>query len=162
MFPHWVKDAFATFAKGRNIKSMPRLKKIKQEAWEYYNTWRQEKTYSPAFKSELKISLMGWRHISGATGYKKRTLHDTYRRLRLLPYAKEIIEKSTTIQNVTTKGKRTFYALEAMIMVKEEDKEALRKVRVIFVEDTKGNKIFYSVMDKKQKRVRKKSGTPHA
>ena len=142
---------------------MPSLKKVKQEAWEYYNKWRKEKSYSPAFKSEIRVSLMGWRHISGATGYKKRTLHDTYRTLKLLPYAKEIIEKSTTIQNVTTKGKRTFYALEAMTMVKEDSKEAPRKVRVIFVEDAKGNKIFYSVMDKKQRERRvKKSGTPHA
>ncbi|MCL4353128.1 hypothetical protein M1615_01495 [Patescibacteria group bacterium] len=142
---------------------MPSLKKVKSEAWIYYNKWRKEKTHAPAFKSEVRVSLMGWRHISGAAGYKKRPLHDTYRRLKLLPYAKEIIEKSTTIQNITTKGKRTFYALEAMIMVKEDRKEDLRKVRVILVEDAKGNKIFYSVMDKKQKgKKMQKSGTPHA
>lgn len=106
---------------------------------------------------------MGWRHITGATGAKKRTFKDAYRRLKLLPYAKQIIETSTTIQNVTTKGKRIFYALEAMLMVKENNKEDLRKVRVILVEDKRENKIFYSVMDKKQKKNRhKKSGTPHA
>lgn len=106
---------------------------------------------------------MGWRHITGATGSKKRTYQDTYRRLKLVSYAKEIIEKSTTIQNVTTKGEKTFYALEAVIMIKENGNEALRKVRVILIEDKEKNKIFYSVMDKKQKGVRiQKSGTPHA
>lgn len=106
---------------------------------------------------------MGWKHISGATGAKKRTYQDTYRRLKLLPYAKEIIEKSTTIQNVTTKDDRAFYALEAMTMVKHDGNETLRKVRVILIEDKQKNKIFYSVMDKKQKGVKKtKSGTPHA
>lgn len=141
---------------------MPNLKQVKQEAWEYYKRWRKEKTHSPALKSEVRISLMGWRHISGATGAKKRTYQDTYRRLKLLPYAKEIIEKSTTIQNVTTKGKRTFYTLEAMVIVKHDGNEVLRKVRVIIVEDREKNRIFYSVMDKKQRGMKQKSGTPHA
>lgn len=127
------------------------MKKIKQEVWEFYDSWRKVKSYSPAFKSEVRISLLGWRHITGATGAKKRTFKDTYRRLKLLPYAKQIIETSTTVQNVTTKGNRTFHALEAILMVKENNKKDLRKVRVILVEDKKGNKIFYSVMDKKQK-----------
>jgi hypothetical protein len=131
---------------------MPSIKQAKQEAWEFYSKWRTSKTYSPALKTEVRISLMGWRHITGATGAKKRTLHDTFRRLKLLPYAKQIIETSTTIQNVTEKYGRTFYALEAMVMVKENGKEALRKVRVILIEDKQGNKVFYSVMDKKQKK----------
>lgn len=139
------------------------MKKVKQEAWEFYDSWRKVKSYSPAFRNEVRISLLGWRHITGATGAKKRTFKDTYRRLKLLPYAKQIIETSTTVQNVTTKGKRTFYALEAMLMVKEDDKKDFRKVRVILIEDKKRNKIFYSVMDKKQKdNKHKKSGTPHA
>ncbi len=82
--------------------------------------------------------------------------------LKLLPYAKEIIEKSTTIQNVATKGERTFYALEAMVMVKHDGNEVLRKVRVIIIEDKEKNRIFYSVMDKKQRRLKQKSGMPHA
>lgn len=94
---------------------------------------------------------MGWRHITGATGSKKRTFQDTYRRLRLLLYAKQIIETLTTIQNITTKGKRKFYALEAVLKVKMNRKGEIRKIRVILVEDKKKNKIFYSVMDKKQK-----------
>ncbi len=53
------------------------------------------------------------------------------------------------------KGKRKFYALEAMVEVKENDNKDFRKVRVILIEDKQKNKIFYSVMDKK-------SGTPHA
>lgn len=142
---------------------MGKIQKIKQEAWEFYDSWRKVKSFSPALNSEVRVSLLGWRHISGATGSKKRTFSDTYRRLKLLPYAKQIIETSTTIQNITTKGKRIFYALEAMTMVKENNKQSLRKVRVILIEDKKKNKIFYSVMDKKLKEKRvQKSGTPHA
>lgn len=142
---------------------MGKMRKIKQKSWEFYDSWRKVKSFSPALNSEVRVSLMGWRHISGTTGAKKRTFSDTYRRLKLLPYAKQIIETSTTIQNITTKGKRTFYALEAMMKVKEDHKESLRKIRVILVEDKKKNKIFYSVMDKKTKVEKaQKSGTPHA
>lgn len=142
---------------------MPSLKKVKQEAWEFYSSWRKVKSYSPALQSEVRISLLGWRHISGATGAKKRRYSDTYRRFKLLPYAKQIVETSTTIQNVSTKGKRTFYVLEAMMEVEESGNKDFRKVRVILVEDKQKNKVFYSVMDKKQKAKRpQKSGTPHA
>ena len=139
------------------------MKKVKQEAWEFYDSWRKVKSYSPALQSEVRVSLLGWRHISGATGAKKRTFSDTYRRLKLLPYAKQIIETSTTIQNVSTKGKKTFYAIEAMLEVKENGNKDLRKVRVVLIEDKQKNKVFYSVMDKKQRNKKpKKSGTPHA
>ncbi len=137
---------------------MPNIKKIKKKAWKFYNKWREMKTYSPALQSEIRISLKGWKHISGATGAKKRTIYDTYRRLKLLPYAKQIIETSTTIQNVTIKGEKTFFVLEAMIKIEENGHEVLRKIRVILIEDKMKNKIFYSVMDKKQK----KYATPHA
>jgi len=139
-----------------------KIKKIKQDAWRFYDAWRKTGSYSPAFKKRIRISLLGWRHITGATGAKKRTFSDTYRRLKLLPYARKIIETSTTIQNITIKGGRKFYALEAMIKVKTDRKVELRKVRVILIEDKKKNEIFYSVMDKKQKVQKRKSGTPHA
>lgn len=129
---------------------MPSLKKTKAEAWKYYNHWRKTKTYCPAFKSYVRISLLGWRHITGATGTKKRSFHDTYRRLKLIPYAKKIIEKSYTIQNITTKNRRKYYALEAMIHVQEHRLSGMRKVRVVLIDDYEGNKVFLSVMDKKQ------------
>lgn len=44
-----------------------------------------------------------------------------------------------------------YYALEAIMMVKEDGKEAPRKIRTVIIEDKKQNKIFYSVMDKKVK-----------
>ena len=145
---------------------MGKIKKVKQQAWQFYDSWRKVKSYSPALQAEVRISLLGWRHISGATGAKKRTYADTYRRFKLLPYAKQIIETSTTIQNVSTKGKRTFYVLEAMMEIEENSKKDFRKVRVILIEDKQKNKVFYSVMDKKQKEKRgkkpQKSGTPHA
>lgn len=128
---------------------MSSIEKVKQKAWLFYNQWRKSKSYSPAFKAEIRISRMGWRHITGEAG-RRRTFADIYRRLKLLPYAKQIIESSTTIQNVITKGQKTFYALEAMIEIKEGDIKDYRKVRVVLTEDKKGSKVFYSVMDKKQ------------
>ena len=132
---------------------MPSLKKVRQEAWEFYQNWRKQKTYSPALKSEIRISLKGWAHLSGSDkARKKRTQKDAYRRYKLLPHAKEIIETSTTIQNITEKRNRKFYALEAVVEVSYNDKKEDRKIRVVLIEDKLGNKIFYSVMDRKMKK----------
>lgn len=128
---------------------MPSLKKIKQQAWIFYNEWRKQKTFSPALNTDIRISLKGWYHITGAKGYKQRSAHDVYRRLMILHHAKSIIETATTIQNVQIKGKITYYALDAVIKVTEDKKTDWRKIRVIIIDDLKGNKIFYSVMDKK-------------
>ncbi len=131
---------------------MPSLKKVRKEAWEFYQRWRKEKTYSPALKSEVRVSLKGWAHLSGSDKVRrKRTHQDAYRRYKLLPYAKEIIETSTTIQNITEERKRKFYALEAIIKVSYNDKKENRKIKVILIEDRLGNKIFYSVMDRRIK-----------
>lgn len=131
---------------------MPNLKKVREEAWEFYQEWRKEKTYSPALKSEIRISLKGWAHLSGSDrARKKRTYKDAYRRYKLLPYAKEIIKTSTTIQNISEKRNRKFYALEAVVEVTYQEKKESRKIRVIIIEDKLGNKIFYSVMDRRVK-----------
>lgn len=132
------------------------MKKAKQDAFRLYNRWRKQKIYCPAFKQNVRFSLKGWRHITGATGSKKRNYSDVYRRLKLLPHAKSIIQKSTTVQNIVKRGKKTYYVLEAMVAVGEKNKIAPRKVRVIFEEDKKGKKVFLSVMDKKRRYRRRK------
>lgn len=136
---------------------MGSIKQTKDEAWKFYNKWRKHKTYCPALKCYVRISLKGWRHISGATGDKKRNLYDTYRRLKLLPYAKRIIEESHTVQNITTKRRIKYYVLEAMVDVKEKGLSGLRKVRVVLIDDSVGNKVFLSVMDKKNNFKKKPS-----
>jgi hypothetical protein len=130
---------------------MPSLRKVKQQAKVFYDAWRKTGSFCPAFNSEIVVSLKGWRHITGATGSKKRKRDDAYRRLMLLPYAKQITERSTTVQNVAIKHKIEYHVLEAMVAVKEGGKTSTskRKVRVVFVKDKAGKLIFYSVMDKK-------------
>lgn len=131
------------------------VKKAQNEAWKLYDKWRNEQVYCPAFKTQVLFSLLGWRHIIGATGHKKRTSDDTYRRLKLLPYARQIIEQSTTIQNILKKKGHSYYVLEAMVEVLENNHKDFRKVKVILIEDRLKNKIFYSVMDKKNTNIRK-------
>jgi len=134
------------------------LEKAKNEGWKIYDKWRKEDVFCPAFNRQVIFSLQGWRHIIGATGHKKRTSDDTYRRLKLLPHAKEIIEKSATIQNIIEKRGKKYFVLEAITLVTENNKKDYRKIRVIIVEDRRENKIFLSVMDKKRT---KKSRLPH-
>lgn len=136
---------------------MPGLKKVREEAWKFYQQWRKEKTYSPALECEIRISLKAWAHLSGSDkSRKRRTSQDAYRRYKLLPFAKEIIAKSTTVQNITEKNNRKFYALEAMIEVSYNGQSENRKIRVVLIEDKLGNKIFYSVMDRRVKNATKK------
>jgi len=106
--------------------------------------------------------LKGWAHLSGSDkARKKRTYQDAYRRYKLLPYAKEIIETSTTIQNITEKRDRKFYALEAVVEISYNDKTENRKIRVVLIEDHLKNKIFYSVMDRRIKNERSYSAKKH-
>lgn len=131
------------------------LQKVKNETWKLYDSWRKTGINSPAFHGKVQVTLLGWRHLIGATGNKKRTSHDTYRRLKLLPYAKQIIEQSRLIQNIKNFDGRTYYALEAMIEVKENNIKEYRKIRVVIIEDYKKNKIFLSIMDKKNRKRKK-------
>jgi hypothetical protein len=50
-------------------------------------------------------------------GDKKRPSTDIHRRLQLLPYAKKVIETSSTIQNITRKNGDEYFILEAMMAV---------------------------------------------
>jgi len=126
------------------------IKRAQNDAWKIYDSWRKAGGINcPAFKSKVQISLLGWRHLIGATGHKKRISDYVFRRLKLLPYVKTIIENSKLIQNIKKKKNQTYYALEGMLEIEENNKKALRKIRVIIIEDFKKNKIFLSVMDKK-------------
>jgi len=126
------------------------VKKAQDEAWKIYDSWRKAGGINcPAFKCKVRISLLGWRHLIGASGHKKRISDDVYRRLKLLPYIKKIIENSKLIQNVKKKRGKIYYALEGIMEIEENHNKQLRKIRVVIVEDFKKNKIFLSVMDKK-------------
>lgn len=133
------------------------MKKVKKEIYKFYKKWRNGRTYCPALKSEVIISLKCWRHITGATGNTKRSINDVYRRLKLLPYAEDIIKRSTTIQDIRKSKDKCFYVLEATVDVEEKGKTAPRKVRVVIIEDKSKKRTLLSVMDKKNK-----NEAPHA
>ena len=133
------------------------MNNFKRKAFNFYNQWRKKKCYCPALKENIVISLLGWNHVTGQSGAKKRSWNDVYRRLKLLTFAKEVIEKSTTIQNISKRNKTIYYILEAMCMVTEKERKQWRKIRVILVEAKNGKKIFLSVMDKKLDKVNKKA-----
>lgn len=126
------------------------VKRAQEEAWKIYDSWRKAGGINcPAFKCKVRVSLLGWRHLIGASGHKKRISGDVYRRLKLLPHVKKIIENSKLIQNVKKKNGKNYYALEGMLEIEENNNKQLRKIRVVIVEDFKKNKILLSVMDKK-------------
>lgn len=126
------------------------IKRAQNESWKIYDSWRKQGGLNcPAFRCKVEVSLLGWRHLIGASGHKKRPSSDVYRRLKLLPHVKTIVENSKLIQNVIVKNRRKYYVFEGMIEVEENKVKTLRKIRVIITEDFKKRKIFLSVMDKK-------------
>lgn len=130
---------------------MASIKKEIDKAWKMYNRWRNQKIVSPALKKQVMFTRQGWEHITGRDD-KKRTLADIYRRLKLLPHAKTIISKMPLVQNKRKRGQNTFYALEAVIQIKQSERLIDRKIRVVLKEDKIGFVRFFSIMDKKQKK----------
>lgn len=131
---------------------MPSLKKIKQISWKFYDSWRSEKTFSPVLGSEVRVSLKGWYHLTGAPGTKKRSVPDIIRRLKILPLAKKTIESKNATHKINKRKNKLYHTLET-------EHENI-KIRVVLIEDKLGNKIFYSVMDRSVETNKK--GAPHA
>ena len=119
------------------------------KALEYYKKWKKQSCYCPALGCNVLITNRAWHHLVGNKGYRQRNPADKYRRMKLLPYAKQVLEDSHTIQDVRTVQGRMHYAMDAVIPIEQNGSQFLRKIRVVVYEDVKGNKIFLSVMDKK-------------
>ena len=82
---------------------------------------------------------------------KKRDPRDVHRRLVILPLAKQIIETSTTIQNIKEGPKTKYYVLEAIMPVREKGLATYKKIRVVLYEDRSGEVKFLSVMPRRTK-----------
>lgn len=126
------------------------LAELKRKSWKFYKQWRNEVTLCPVFKEVILVSLLGWNHVIGNDQHK-RTGMDVYRRLALLSFAKGIITRSTTFQNIKIRNGITYFALEAIVTIGFD----YHKVRVVILEDWRKRKTFLSVMGKKL-------GVPHA
>jgi hypothetical protein len=124
-------------------------KKIKQETLNLYKSWRNEEIFCPAFKERVHFTLLGWNHLVG-NNVKHRSVRDVYRRLKLLPLAKEIIAKSGTIQTFRIINGVTTYGLDSIETIFINGVSIVVKVRVVII-DTKSGKKFLSIMDRKLK-----------
>lgn len=112
-----------------------------------YSLWRSRPIFCPALKEKVHFTLLGWNHITKPRS-RSRTTKDMYRRLKLLPYAKAIVEKSTTIQNVRTRNGKTFYLLQSVEVIEDKTGNKLPKQVKVIIIDTATGKKFYSVMSR--------------
>lgn len=117
----------------------------------FYKQWMREQNFCPALKEKVLVTFKGWNHIVGNKNNKKRPAKDVYRRLKLLTHARDIINNSSTVQNVTHKHGNIYYVLEAMRLVDTKNGKQMIKVRVILEEDKQKRKRFLSVMPRNQK-----------
>jgi uncharacterized protein YlzI (FlbEa/FlbD family) len=128
---------------------MPSIKSEKDKAWLIYSSWRVGPSFCPALKSNVLFTLKGWNHLVRPGGMSKRTPGDLYRRLKILRFAKEIVEKSTTIQGIKIKNGINYFVLESVEQVMDKGLKEFKKIRVIIYKDKAENYKFLSVMPKK-------------
>ena len=84
----------------------------KERAKSFYYQWRNQTTYSPAFKQDILVTRIGWHHLVGS---RYRTKADRIRRFRALPLAKKLIETATTFQEHRYRHGVHYYALVAQM-----------------------------------------------
>jgi uncharacterized protein YeaO (DUF488 family) len=106
----------------------------------FYDEWRKETTFSPALNTSISVTKKGWNHIVN----KKRNYKDMFRRINLLDKARQLIKKSSTIQDYRQIDNRIYIAFEHIFSF---DKKY--KTRVVLESINGGPYTFLSVMDKK-------------
>lgn len=102
----------------------------------YYERWRKEVTFCPAFDQNILVTRIGWDHLVSS---RFRTKVERVARLEVLPLAKKLIKKSTTYQEYRYKNHLHYFCLVA-------DMDGI-KIKVVLSSKLKtGTKNFLSVM----------------
>jgi len=118
---------------------MSTLKNIISRAKNYYfKQWRGQEKICPAFNEKVYLTRRAWNHIAH---HPRRNLVDKIIRLKKLPLAREIIEKSTTYQSCLKRKNIYYYGFQAI-------KNDIRIKVVVTSKGKNGRKILYSVMFK--------------
>lgn len=118
---------------------MATLKNIEGKAKEFYfEVWRGNEKVIPAFNEKVYVTKLGWNHIAH---HPRRRLIDKIIRLKKLPMAKEVLEKSTTYQTLEIRGKYYLYGFQAIV-------NQTRVKVIVSSNGPKGKKILFSVMFK--------------
>ena len=75
-------------------KKKSKLQRKKSLLLNKYNNWKKVKC--PALNAHVHFTRLGWDHL---VERKKRNKKEYLRRLEMIPYARKIIKKSTTLQS---------------------------------------------------------------
>jgi hypothetical protein len=93
-----------------------------------YKSWGN--VYCPALKTKVFFTKKGWEHLFVG---KRRSRAEVLERVRLLPFAKKLLEITTTVQNKRFQNFHQHYTFTA------------------FTEGTKGTKIEVVVVEDRKK-----------
>lgn len=127
---------------------MNHTKHIKKYWGDKYKSYKS--TFCPVFGEYVYFTNVGWNHIIGSHGHKRRVWKDVFHRLVLLEHTRQIIEKSHTFQDIRKMEDRLFYTLESVEKISSNNESKLSKIKVVMLQTTNGKK-FYSVMGKNVK-----------
>ncbi len=108
--------------------------KIKESGRQYYKSIG--KVYCPYFKEAVVFNTKGYRHLIFNSWNAARTQNEQHTRLKILPYAVKILEKSHTLQEYNKRDER-YYVFVAIM-------DNLR-LKVVVRKSENGIRYFYSV-----------------
>ena len=96
-----------------------------------YKSWKD--VYCPALETKVYFTNKGWEHLFEG---KKRSRVEVLERVRLLPFAKKLLEITTTVQNKRFQDFHQHYTFTAFT-------EGVKgtKIEVVVVEDRK--KVYF-------------------
>jgi hypothetical protein len=113
---------------------------------QHFQAWKENPVFCPFLGGEVKATRIGWEHIAGIS--KHRTPDDIHRRLDMLKYAREIVGKSGTCQEIRADNAgNVHYEFSNIVNFKGEydQNRRYKKVRVIIRKTPRGDCLFYSV-----------------
>lgn len=81
-----------------NFKDEKDFEAVKAEAEEFYGSVVE--IYCPYFGEKIAFNAKGLRHLKFKSDQQARLRNEQYARLKLLPYAPEVLKKSYTVQGI--------------------------------------------------------------
>jgi hypothetical protein len=126
-----------------------KVTEVRESARTFYNSWRAERTVSPAF-GRVDVTLKGWRHLTRNTSAQIDIAH----RVALLPFAREILKTASRSQFVRKlKSGRERSELHVLSGLYRPNYGADAIVEVVVEVDKRGRRIkkatFHSVYERR-------------
>lgn len=120
------------------------LQTRKLQAKQLYDSWRTQGLYCAKLQSRIKVTLLGWNHLVGTGGEKRRGTADVVRRLSLLHSVPRLLMITDLTVTEELRGSRKYVVIQGSV--------GGQILRVILLRRMRNELIFYSVMSRNERK----------